>query len=192
MIEERAEARYQEEQAEYEQRMAERAEKEERTGQKIRGRKPKPPEPDPRDKDQVNFTDPESRIMPTSENGWQQAYNAQSAVDMDSHLIVVGHLSQATNDKQQLQPTLDTLDGLADAISHPENIVADNGYYSEDNASEVADRKMTPYLATGCQKHNERWDERRSEPGLPPDDPTPLENMQWRLQTPEGKDVYGR
>src|SRR5699024_11282109 len=82
MIEERAEARYQEEQAEYEQRMAERAEKEERTGQKIRGRKPKPPEPDPRDKDQVNFTDPESRIMPTSENGWKQPYNAQWAVVM--------------------------------------------------------------------------------------------------------------
>jgi len=65
--------------------------------------------------------------MPTSENGWQQAYNAQTAVDMNSHLIVGGHLSQAPNDSRQLQPALDTLDGLPEAIGSPENIVADNG-----------------------------------------------------------------
>ena len=73
--------------------------------------------------------------MPTSENGWQQAYNAQAAVDMDTHLIVGGRLSQAPNDKQQLQPALDTLDGLPEAIGSPENIVTDNGYYSEDNVN---------------------------------------------------------
>src|SRR5699024_1662338 len=182
MIEERGQARYEEEQAEYDERMAERAEKEQRTGKKIPGRSPKPPEPGPAGKDQVNFTDPESRIMPTSENGWQQAYNAQAAVDMDTHLIVGGHLSQAPNDKEQLQPTLDILDGLPDALGNPENIVADNGYYSEDNAGEVVDREMSPYLATGRRKHNPRWDERRADPGPPPDDQTPLEAMTWRLQ----------
>src|SRR5699024_7353833 len=81
----------------------ERAEKEQRTGKKIPGRSPKPPEPGPAGKDQVNFTDPESRIMPTSENGWQQAYNAQAAVDMDTHLIVGGHLSQARKDRKPVQ-----------------------------------------------------------------------------------------
>lgn len=192
MIEERAEARYEEERAEYEEQMAERAAKEERTGKKIPGRQPKPPEPGPRDKDQVNFTDPESRIMPTSENGWQQAYNAQAAVDMGSHLIVGGHLSQAPNDKQQLQPALDTLDGLPEELGNPENIVADNGYYSEDNVNEAADRELTPFLATGRRKHNPRWDERRADPGPPPTEPSPVEAMAWRLQTPEGKDVYGR
>src|SRR5699024_9085888 len=177
MIEERAEARYEQERAEYEQRMAARAEKQQRTGKKIPGRPPKPPEPGPRDKDQVNFTDPESRIMPTNENGWQQAYNAQAAVDMNSHLILGGHLSQAPNDKQQLQPALDTLDGLPVDLGKPEQIVADNGYYSEDNVNEVTDRKMTPYLATGRRKHNPRWDERRA------DEPSPVEAMDWRLQT---------
>lgn len=134
---ERAEARYEAEQAQHEQKMAARAENQERTGQTIRGRQPQPPDPGPRDKDQVNFTDPESRIMPTS-NGWQQAWNAQAAVDMDSHLIVGGHLSQAPNDKQQLQPALDTVDALPDPIGHPENITADNGYYSEENVNEAA------------------------------------------------------
>ncbi len=103
-IEERAEARYTTEKDKYDQRMADRAEKEQRTGKKIPGREPAPPEPGPREGDQVNFTDPESRIMPTSENGWQQAYNAQAALDMDSHLIVGGRLSQAPNDSRQLQP----------------------------------------------------------------------------------------
>jgi transposase len=191
-IEERAEARYEQERAKYEQRMAERAEKEQRTGKKIPGSKPKPPEPGPRDKDQVNFTDPESRIMPTSEHGWQQAYNAQAAVDMDSHLIVGGRLSQAPNDKQQLQPALDTLAELPEDLGKPEQIVADNGYYSEDNVDEVTDRKMTPYLATGRRKHNPRWDERRADPGPPPEEPSPVEAMAWRLQTPEGKAFYGR
>src|SRR5699024_2981195 len=163
-----------------------------RTGKKIPGRSPKPPEPGPAGKDQVNVTDPESRIMPTSENGWQQAYNAQAAVDMDTHLIVGGHLSQAPNDKEQLQPTLDILDGLHDALGNPENIVADTGYHSEDNVGAAAERERGPYRATGRRKHTRRWDERRADPGAPPDDPTPLEAMTWRLQTPEGKDFYGR
>ena len=191
MIAQRAEARYEAEQVAHEQKMAARAEKEQRTGKKTPGRTPQPPEPGPRDKDQVNFTDPESRIMPTS-NGWQQAWNAQAAVDMDSHLIVGGRLSRAPNDKQQLQPVLDNLQKRPPEIGTPKRIVADNGYYSEDNVNETVDRDLTPYLATGRQKHNPRWDECRGDPGPPPDDPSPLEAMAWRLQTPEGKDFYGR
>src|SRR5699024_6859778 len=71
-IEELAEARYEQKRAEYDERMAERAEKEQRTGKKIPGREPAPPEPGPQEGDQVNFTDPESRIMPTNEKGWNK------------------------------------------------------------------------------------------------------------------------
>lgn len=191
-IEKRAKARYEEEKVEYDERMVERAEKEQRTGKKIPGRPPKPPEPGPREGDQVNFTDPESRIMPTSENGWQQAWNAQAAVDMDSHLIVGGHISQATNDKRQLAPVLDSLQTLPEELGSPERITADNGYYSEDNISEAADREITPYLATGRQKHNPRWDQRVADPGPPPEKATEAEQMGWRLKTPEGKAFYGR
>src|SRR5699024_12542752 len=134
---------------EYEERMGARAEREQGTREQLPRRCPRPPERGPAGKGPVNVTDPESRIMPTSENGWQQAYNAQAAVDMDTHLIVGGQLSQAPNDKEQLQPTLDILDGLPDALGNPENIVADNGYCSEDNSDEVVDREMSPYLTTG-------------------------------------------
>ncbi|MEX0823709.1 MAG: transposase, partial [Balneolaceae bacterium] len=116
MIEERAEERYQQEKAAYEQKMADRAAKEKRTGKKTPGRPPSPPDPGPTGSDQVNFTDSESRIMLTSSNGWQQAWNLQSSVDMDSYIILGGHLTQATNDKQQLTPALDALEALPDEL----------------------------------------------------------------------------
>jgi len=192
MIEERAARRHEQEKAEYEARMAGRRAKEARTGKKTSGPKPKPPEPGPREKDQVNFTDPASRIMLTSSNGWQQAWNAQMAVDMDSHLIVGGHISQAPNDKQQLAPTLDALEALPEQLGTLQRITADSGYYSEDNITEAIDREITPYLAMGRQNHNQRWDERLAEPPEPPEDASPIEHMQWRLKTPDGKAFYGQ
>jgi len=192
MIEERAEERYKQEQAEYTQKMAERRAKEQQTGKKTPGRKPQPPEPGPREKDQVNFTDPESRIMLTSSNGWQQAWNGQMAVDMDSHLIVGGHISQAPNDKQELEPMLDSLEAVPEQIGDPKRIAADSGYYSEDNIEEAADHKVIPYVATGRQNHNQRWDERLADPGPSPKDASQIQQMAWRLKTQEGKAFYGQ
>jgi transposase len=63
MIEERAAERYEAEKQEYEQKMADREAKEQKTGKKTPGREPKPPEPGPREKDQINFTDPPSRAL---------------------------------------------------------------------------------------------------------------------------------
>lgn len=192
MIEERAAERYEEEKTKYEAKMAERRQTEQQTGKKTPGRKPKPPEPGPREGDQVNFTDSESRIMPTSSSGWQQAWNGQLAVDMDSHLIMGGYISQAPNDKQQLEPALDILEALPEQLGDLKRITADHGYYSEGNITEATDRDLTPYVATGRQNHNPRWDERLADPGPPPVKATEAEQMDWRLQTPEGKAFYGR
>ena len=67
-IERRAAERYAREQAAYREKMAERARKEHKTGKKPPGKQSKPPVPGPTAKDQVNLTDEDSRIMPTS--GW--------------------------------------------------------------------------------------------------------------------------
>ena len=56
-------------------------------GNKPRGKEPKPPEAGPKDKDQVNLTDEESRIMPTA-NGFVQGFNAQAAVDTETMLVM--------------------------------------------------------------------------------------------------------
>jgi len=94
VLEARAQERYEAEKAEHEAKQREREEKSRKTGHKPRGRKPKPPEPGPRDKDQYNFTDPDSRIMKNSTNeGFDQHYNVQVAVDQESLLIVAPSLS---------------------------------------------------------------------------------------------------
>ena len=90
----RAAERHRAEMAVYKEEMAARAAKEAASGRKPGGRPPQEPQPGPHPKDQVNFTDPESRIMPSSE-GFVQGFNAQAAVDNGSHLIVAGHVADA-------------------------------------------------------------------------------------------------
>lgn len=101
VIEERAKERLKEEQAAYEAKLAGRRAKEAATGRKPRGKEPKPPKEGPSSKDQYNFTDPESRIMKTG-SGFQQRYNVQAAVELETMLMVGQHVSTAPNVKQQL------------------------------------------------------------------------------------------
>jgi len=108
-IEARAAERDKIELAAHKERMAEREKKEQENGRKFGGKAPRAPEKGPRKGDQINFTDEESRIMPTSGGGFEQAYNAQASVEMDSLLIVGVHVSQAPNDKQEIEAALDAL-----------------------------------------------------------------------------------
>src|SRR5713226_6204666 len=76
VLQARAQERFAREQAEYEAKLAARAEKARKTKRKPVGRPPQPPTPEPRDKDQYNFTDPESRIMKNSHDlAFNQHYN---------------------------------------------------------------------------------------------------------------------
>jgi transposase len=110
VLELRAEERYQVEKAAYDAKLREREERAKRKGQKPRGRKPKPPQAGPRDKEQYNFTDPESRIMKNSnDDGFDQHYNAQVVVDQDSFLIVANTLSNHPTDRNEAIPTLDAI-----------------------------------------------------------------------------------
>jgi transposase len=101
VLEARAVERAIAEQGEYEAKMAQRAERERTTGRHPGGRPPTPPTPEPRDGDQYNFTDPESRIMKNpTDAGFEQDYNAQVAVDQESLLIVGWALSNHPNDSR--------------------------------------------------------------------------------------------
>ena len=154
---------------------------------------PEPPEdggPDP--DDQVNLTDEESRIMHTSENGYQQAYNAQATVCTGSHLILAGHISQKSNDKQELEPALRPLSELPEKVGSPDRLAADSGHYSLGNAQACEDRGICPYISAGREEHNQAWKERFSEPEGPPEKENGLEAMAHRLETREGKAFYGR
>jgi hypothetical protein len=101
VLEARAAERAAAEQADYEAKLAQRAERERTTGRRPGGRPPTPPVPGPRDGDQYTFTDPESRIMKSSTHaGFEQDYTAQVAVDQHRLLIVGWALSNHPNDRK--------------------------------------------------------------------------------------------
>ena len=186
----RAEAQYQAELAEYEAKIREREEKEKEIGRKLGGRKPKPPVPGVRDKDQYNFTDPQSPIMKNSNNsGFDQNYNAQVAVTHGSMLVVANRLSDQPNDKQQAIPTLDA---IPTEIGQPDAGAMDNGYFSATNIAACESRGIEPYIATGREPHHRSWqDYFKEQTAPPPDEATPKEKMAYKLQTEIGKAIYG-
>jgi transposase len=117
-----------------------------------RGRKPKTPPGTPKDKDQRNFTDPESRIMKTGD-GFIQGYNAQAAVDADHQVIVAQGLTNNAADAPQLAPMLQAI--KANTGRQARELSADAGYCSEDNLKELNRRHIRGYVATGRQKHGQ-------------------------------------
>jgi len=191
-IERRSAERHAREQAAYEKKLAERTKKEQTTGKKARGKQPKPPKSGPSTKDQVNLTDEESRIMPTSSGGFEQTYNAQAGVDTASKLIVSAHVTQHPNDKQELVPTLENLTALPKELGKATELIADSGYFSETNVTASEDKGITPYIAIDRQQHNQPLWERFREPPPLPDDADSVTRMKHRLQTPAGKKVYAQ
>jgi hypothetical protein len=133
------------EQAEYEAKPREREAQAKRSGRKPRGRPPTPPSGEPQDKDQYNFTDPESRIMKCSSSaGFEQAYNAQVAVDQESLWIVACSVSNHPNDKAEAEPILEA---LPPGLGTPQAAALDNGFWSEQNLAALEKRHIEPYIA---------------------------------------------
>jgi transposase len=189
-IERRAAERYAEEQKAYEAKIADRAKKEQETGKKARGKKPQPPTAGPTKKDQVNLNDSESRIMPTSGGGFEQAYNAQAGVDTETMLIVTTHVSQAPNDKQELEPALTNLTRLPPTLGTVTDLLADNGYFSENNVKLCEENKVASYIAVKRESHHWPLMERFQDPAPLTDDANAVDTMKHRLKTKSGKAVY--
>jgi transposase len=193
-IKQRAEERYAGKQAAYEKKRAERLEKEKARGRKSGGRPGKKPEKEgPKDSDQVNLTDPESRIMPTGGKNFEQAFNAQAAVDMKTHLVVGQSVTNCSSDRAQVNPTLDRLLGLPESIGEVTHIVADQGYFSKENVKQVDERGIRPVISLDRQKHNQPLDKRLGlQEASPPEEASAYEQMKYFLQTKEGRDLYAK
>jgi len=161
------------------------------TGKKPRGKEPKAPETGPKAKDQINLTDEESRIMPSA-NGFIQGYNAQAAVDVDSMLVVATTLTQQTNDKQQVESMLSELKALQDSLGKPETLLADNGYFSNNNIQACVDQKIAPLIALGREAHHLPLEQRLTPDAPEPESTDPLVKMAWKLQTQSGRALYGK
>ena len=191
-IEQRAQARYEQEDAEYKSKLAQRAAKEKARGRKLGGRKPQEPQRGPQAKDQMNFTDSESRIMPVSGGGFEQAYNAQASVDMKTMLIVGNHVSQQANDKQEVEPALAQLEKLPESLGKVEKAALDSGFLSEHNTNCFEAKEIEPYIASGRHSHNLSLEERLAPPPSPPINPDAVTRMKHRLKTEVGKQFYAQ
>lgn len=191
-IERRAQARDAQEQADYAAKQAERAAKEQARGRKLGGKPPQEPIPGPRPKDQVNFTDEDSRIMPVSGGGFEQAYNAQATVDRATLLVVGAHVTQHVNDKQEVEPALQEMAKLPDELGHVERAALDNGYYSQNNVETLAAQGIEPFIAVGRQSHYEALEARLAPIPEAPENPDAVGAMKHRLKTPEGKAFYAQ
>lgn len=189
VLEARAQERYAQEKAEYEAKMQERTKKTRKRHRKPKGRPPHPPEPGAREKDQYNFTDPDSHIMKNSTNaGFDQHYNVQVAADQESMLIVAHALSNHPNDKQEALPTLKA---MPTEIGKPKAVAMDNGYFSEANIQDCEQLGIDPYIATGREPHHLDWHTFfQQQPEPPADEASPIIKMAYKLQTEIGKAIY--
>jgi transposase len=189
-IEARAKERYAREKEEFDLKMAARQAKEAETGRKPGGKEPNPPTDTPRAEDQVNLTDGESRIMKVVGGGFEQCYNAQAVVDTESMLVVAPFVAQAPNDKQQIQPALDKINELPEGLNAPGTVLADTGYFSEQNVKACLNAEVEPLISVGRDAHHPHWKERFSEPAPLPANATPVEKMKHTLKTQAGKKSY--
>ena len=189
-IEARAKERYEQEHAEHAGKMAARAEKEAATGKKPGGKPPTPPESGPRADDQINLTDEESRIMKVAGGGFEQCYNAQAVVDTESMLILVPHVTQATNDKEQVAPMVEKMQANPAGLNQPDTLLADTGYFSQKNVAACNAAKVTPLIAVKRDAHHQEWRERFTEPDRLAEDASAVDAMKHALKTKTGRAAY--
>jgi transposase len=190
VIEERYEEVKQQKQAEYNEKKKKR-EKLRKQGKKPRGKEPKPPSENPPDKAQFNFTDEESRIMKAGNgNHFEQAYNAQAAVDTGGSMLILGkYVTDHVNDKRELKPAVNSVNPEIREISY---VNTDSGYFSEAAIEDVEKNGIVVYSAVERQSHHRTVDDLKKK-----EDPPELlekisvkKRMIHRLKTKEGKAKY--
>jgi transposase len=187
--------------AERQQRAEEEAERQ-RTGTKRRGKEPAPPSEVPADSAQGSFSDPELKIMPQSNKGWDYAANAQASVDATFQIIVACYVTAASNDKEQAIPLAEaTMQNLKQAgVELPKDesgqrkkipATLDNGYYSEKAAAGMEEAGFDPYMATGRQKHHQGQAATTGTPALP-ETASAKEKMRQKVNTAAGQKLYAQ
>lgn len=155
-----------------------------------RGRPAKEPVVVPAAKAQRNFTDPESRIMPSSENkgSFMQGYNCQAAVDEKEQIIVAEDVTQASNDKQQAVPMFQQVE--KNTGHNPTQASMDAGYFSEQNVDTMKAMKIEPLIPPDRQEHGKNIPD--APRGPIPKNLSVAEQMRRKLRTKQGREDYSK
>jgi len=170
-------------------KLAERARREAETGKKMGGRAPQVPDPaqaQPAPSAQRNFTDPESRIMKDgASKGFEQAYNAQAAVDSTAQIIVAATVTQESNDKQQLVAVLKQVEENCGRL--PAQVSADAGYFNTEQLTDEKLRNVDLYVPPDRQQHGAAPE---TASAAAPADASVVDQMRHKLKTAQGQAVY--
>jgi transposase len=146
------------------------------------------PDAVPEPKAQRNFTDPESKIMPSRPDGWVQGYNVGAAVDEKAQIIVATSVTIETTDTRTLPALVDQIKDNTGRL--PRRLLADAGYCSEDNLAALQERGIDAYIAVGREHHGD------STPVAPrgriPAGLTTRQRMSRKLRTKAGRRHYAR
>ena len=129
--------------------------------------------------------------MKVNGGGFEQGYNAQAVVDTESMLVMVPHVTQASNDKEQVAPMVEKLQALPEEVNRPEVFLADTGYFSEKNVETCNAAGIEPLIAVGRDEHHPHWRDRFAEPDPLSEAASPVEQMKHRLKTQAGRAAYG-
>lgn len=133
----------------------------------------------PQPRDQENFTDPDSRIMPTGGRTFAQSYNAQIAVDAKAQVVVAATVSQNPKDMGLLMPVLSAAYENTGTI--PTRVLADTGYKNERDLQALEELGIDGYVSVGREGKNARA----------PSDGSPCSQAMLRkLQTKRGRARY--
>lgn len=140
----------------------------------------------PKDKDQRNFTDPDSRIMRSSDKSFIQGYNGQIAVDSDSQVIVAAVVTNLAPDAPHLPDMVDAV--TSNTGETPRELSADAGYYSQTNLQALNAKGIEAFVPPDKMHHR-----RRREPaprGRIPRSLTTADRMRRKLKTKRGTERY--
>jgi transposase len=144
---------------------------------------------EPEAKAQRNFTDPDSRIMLSSDKAFIQAYNCQAAVDASSQVIVAADVTQAASDQRQLAPMLEQVEQRLG--EKPDVASADAGYWVEEDLDRTEAKGTEALVAPKKIRHSE-WREAEPPRGRIPEGLSRKELMARKLRTKRGREEYGK
>lgn len=189
-LEQRAKDRAEKERAVFDKKLAER---EKRKG-RGKGPKPKPPKDTPGGKEQVNLTDSDSRLMRKNKRSeYEQAYNAQAAVDADgTQLVLSSHVTNCANDVNELLPSVERVSAT---MGQPKAVLADSGYTNKEALQNLEESDIEAYVAVNGtdsqpqRKYEFRPGQRASEKVV--SSPLLLE-MREKLKTEAGRRLYAK
>ena len=140
------------------------------------------------DKAQRNFTDPDSRIMKTADGSFHYCYNAQTAADEAHQVIVATRLSNRSADCPEFASIVDEI--TINCGQQPDQVLADAGYFSDDNVTAADTRGIDALIATGRLKHHEKPSAAPCD--QIPDNATSKQRMAHKLRTTPGRAAYAR